>query len=300
MGRRRKGAIADSLDLFLDTICNAFGGLLFLAILLTLLVQMRSSDNSGTSQNTVSATDFEKLSLEVRTAERRRDELALQASKLKQAIKRVSSSPIQQQSNKLDGVKAKVDAVIAQVQSESKYVASILREIELLKEERAEVELELKEAKDRLTDGEKKLSEKLKRQERFVEAPFERVTTKSPLCFLMRYNRVYLVFNSGFDATINKEHVEDLSVFGLTIVRPKRKSGWDTTVEGGIELLRSVLLSESSDNFYCSIAVWPDSYGGFEKVKKIVVDSGFEYQLTPLSMQERVSYGDSGRSAFVQ
>lgn len=66
MGKRRSGANADSLDLFLDTICNAFGGLLFLAILLTLLVQMQSNDDSGSSQEFVSEVELERLVLRER------------------------------------------------------------------------------------------------------------------------------------------------------------------------------------------------------------------------------------------
>ena len=42
--RRRRSGPASSLDLFLDTICNTFGGIMFLAILLSVLVQMRSKE----------------------------------------------------------------------------------------------------------------------------------------------------------------------------------------------------------------------------------------------------------------
>jgi hypothetical protein len=300
MGKRRKGVIADSLDLFLDTICNAFGGLLFLAILLTLLVQMRSSDNSGTSKQTVSTTDFEKLALEVRTAERRRDELTAQVLKLKQVTDGLASEPLQQKSNMLEEIQSRIDASAAKVQAETKYIESMLREIELVKEEIVKVKFALKDANEVLSHSKTQLSESLNSRERFFEAPVERVTMKSPLCFLMRYNRVYLVFNSSFDATINREHVEDLSVFGLTVVRPKENSGWDPTKDSEVQRMISVLSVASSEEFYCSIAIWPDSYGSFEKVKKVIIDSGFDYQLIPLSKQERVSYGVSGRDTFVQ
>ena len=51
---RRRSAPASSLDLLLDTICITFGGVLFIALLVVLLLQM--SGNSGAN----SAVDAEK------------------------------------------------------------------------------------------------------------------------------------------------------------------------------------------------------------------------------------------------
>ena len=44
--RRRTKINASSLDLFLDTICNAFGGIMFLSILIAVLAQLRDSQQS--------------------------------------------------------------------------------------------------------------------------------------------------------------------------------------------------------------------------------------------------------------
>ncbi len=63
MKRRRTGQ-ASSLDLFLDTICNAFGGIMFLAILLSVLVQNRTKQPSEvkTPQVPMSAAEAAKYS----------------------------------------------------------------------------------------------------------------------------------------------------------------------------------------------------------------------------------------------
>jgi hypothetical protein len=300
MGRRRKAAIADSLDLFLDTICNAFGGLLFLAILLTLLVQMRSSDNSGTSQNTVSATDFEKLSLEVRTAERRRDELTVQVLKLRQAADGMASGPIQKRARDVQELQKKIDEMAAQVQSETKQVESMLREMRQIREQMANLEVELPRAREDLARAQKNLSEDLKSREQSIEAPAERVTMKAPLCLLMRFNRVYLVFSDNSNQSVNQDHVEDLSQEEATVVRPQPGKGWDITANSGLRLLKDLLSGKSSTDTFCSIGVWPDSYGQFEKVKKLMIDGGFNYQLIPLTTEERISYGVSDQPSLVQ
>lgn len=49
--RRRSLAPKDSLDLLLDTMCNAFGGIVLMAILIALLIQDTDTDNPSTPSN---------------------------------------------------------------------------------------------------------------------------------------------------------------------------------------------------------------------------------------------------------
>ena len=66
--RRRRNA-QDSLELFLDTICNMFGGFLF--IMLFVVVAMRdsveNSESEAISQERMSAAAFEELEIELET-----------------------------------------------------------------------------------------------------------------------------------------------------------------------------------------------------------------------------------------
>jgi len=300
MGKRRRGASSDSLDLFLDTICNAFGGLLFLAILLTLLVQMRSSDDSGESQETVSAVDFEKLALEVRTAERRRDELNSQVIKLKQVAGEISSGQLQQRTSDVAEIQQKLDQLVAQIQAESQQVETMLREMREIQEQMANLEVELPRAREDLANSQQDLAKNLKSREKSVEAPVERITLKSPICLLMRDNRVHVVFKDSSNQDVNEEHVEKLAEGKSTTVRPKAGRGFDVSSEIGIKKISDHLSQFSSTDRFCSIAVWPDSYGNFEKVKKLMLDGGFNYQLHPLTTEDRVSYGISDQAPLVQ
>jgi len=54
MSRRRQRVQTSSLDLFLDTICNAFGGIMFISILISILIQMRGdSSETNARQNAI-------------------------------------------------------------------------------------------------------------------------------------------------------------------------------------------------------------------------------------------------------
>ena len=300
MGRRRKGAVADSLDLFLDTICNAFGGLLFLAILLTLLVQMRSSDDSGSAREVVSEVELERLALEISTAERRREELNAHVSKLSQLAGEMKGSPLQKQASNIEELQKKLEPLLSQIQSESQQVESMLREIRELQEQMAKLEVELPLAREALAQAKQNLSESLTSRQETVEAPVERVTLKSPICLLVRYNRVYLVFRDDLNQALNLEHVEDKSSQKGIVVQPKPGSGWDLTSSAGLERVRELFAKASPLDRFCSIGVWPDSYGDFEKIKKVMIEGGFNYQLIPLTTEERISYGVSDEASLVQ
>lgn len=300
MGRRRKGASSDSLDLFLDTICNAFGGLLFLAILLTLLVQMRSNDDSGSAREVVSEVELERLALDISIAERRREELNALVSKLSQLAGEIKGSPLHQQASNVEELQEKIEPLLSQIKSESQLVESMLREIREIQEQMANLEVELPLAREALAQAKENLSESLASRQESVEAPVERMTLKSPICLLMRYNRVYLVFSDDRNQTVNLEHVEDRSSSKSIVVQPRPGRGWDVTSSAGIERVRDLLAAASPVDRFCSIGVWPDSYGNFEKIKQAMIEGGFNYQLIPLTTEERISYGVSDEASLVQ
>lgn len=69
--RRRASQPTDSLELLLDTLCNTFGGILFIAILVVILLQMAGSRSSTRGNHPVSAEELHDLvdELEVVTRE---------------------------------------------------------------------------------------------------------------------------------------------------------------------------------------------------------------------------------------
>ncbi|MFM2219326.1 MAG: hypothetical protein RL240_3644, partial [Planctomycetota bacterium] len=65
MTKRRRRPQTSSLDLFLDTICNAFGGIMFISILISILIQMRG-DPSDTPASKDGVTESEALDKQIK------------------------------------------------------------------------------------------------------------------------------------------------------------------------------------------------------------------------------------------
>ncbi|MCO8121392.1 hypothetical protein NHH03_06555 [Stieleria sp. TO1_6] len=74
MSRYRDRSSGDSFDLFLDTICNTFGGIVFLAILVALLAKVRQDPAGATASPVVDAVTISRL----------QDELVRQATRLQE------------------------------------------------------------------------------------------------------------------------------------------------------------------------------------------------------------------------
>ena len=68
---RRRQTQTDSFDLFLDTICNTFGGIIFLAILVAILIQTKSvlHQPEQKDQTTHTRQEFRELQTRLTAAE---------------------------------------------------------------------------------------------------------------------------------------------------------------------------------------------------------------------------------------
>ena len=77
MSRRQNHAGGDSFDLFLDTICNTFGGIVFLAILVALLAKVRHDPSAKDAVAQVDAAAMRNLQSELEEQTARLRELEL-------------------------------------------------------------------------------------------------------------------------------------------------------------------------------------------------------------------------------
>lgn len=90
--RRTPAADAGSLDLLLDTICNAFGGIVFIALLLAIVTQQVGYDQEGAYQDGTLPPTVLRLRSEIRIVEE-------EISRLKELVEDASRSPEEEQTD---------------------------------------------------------------------------------------------------------------------------------------------------------------------------------------------------------
>jgi hypothetical protein len=296
---------SDSMDLLLDTICNTFGGVLFIAILVVMLVQS-SPATSETTQRVQDPVHLEQFSQLTDELSQLADELqrlqdaregqqrtmsalapeAMQALLADRRDREQTTARLRAEQARLESLIAALGTAIASIQTQSvQSQASLektLADVERLKRELA--------------------TAKASRVKELRTPIARRPSLTREAAFVLQYGRLYLWHR--YDAAGNRQglNTDDFLVLKRT------NDGVETTPRPtrGIPLIDSpqtrAALSEAFRRFrrerhHLTFAVRPDSYAEFQIARNAAIDLGFEYRLMPL--EEGGSVRDRGGTGGV-
>lgn len=284
MSRPRKEQDS-SLELLLDAICNTFGGVLFLAILVAVLLSMRPN-KSQQQEETPGVPEETWLDLQVRLQQAQNDYEALQKAAAEQdRLAQQFAEPdivrqleqlhqLRQQYDRLQGERAKqLEAIAA---SEARR-AKVLNDLAALDATLAQREEELKQIKA-------ELDKEVEQRTQTAELPYLRRATTSSLAVVVRYNRLYLLHqytSIGLRAGLNTEEFVILDD-GLVAVKvtPKPYAGRPlTSYEACQQALAEIKERFPPGRYHLDLAIWTDSFDCFQQLKRAAVDTGYRYRL---------------------
>lgn len=305
MGRRRKRTNSSSLDLFLDTICNAFGGIMFLSILISLLLQMRSDEKESHTNPLLTAEEFDNLQSEIKRLGEENTRITQSIQLLQDAL--IPASPANHEAERL---KLQIDSAQEDLDTIAKSRTELVERLGALTGSNLAMEKQVREAGEDLTRLETALEKSnrdwqkaIATRTRLTELPKTKSTSKANVLLGLRYGKMYLISNlqgGNFSADKwNKDHVLSTQFLGVTSIRLRQDAGWRVDSTSFQTIAEQLFRSVSSDQYFMSIAVWPDSYEQFEAVKQTLIAKGFEYDLLPLGDVDAVTVG-SGGEATVQ
>ena len=284
---RKTETVSDSLDLLLDTICNTFGGVLFISMLVIVLVNMSSQRFMLEPPESVAQTELIELKQrlartqeeleQLRTLSRQQGllETELLDPHLEELAVRLKTS--METRDQLVQLRNKDLQSIAQFQAETNRVALELRELEVA----------LQEAAKELKQMDSELRAETKARTRTTELPIPRQTRKVEIAFILQQGRLTCYATRSPDGS-PAECIEKTDSKG-TYLEPKPNGGTlvDPASKSGAPL--AARLSEFDPNWhYIAVAVSPDSFPHFAAFRNAMIASGFEYRLIPLREGERV------------
>ncbi|HVJ68507.1 MAG TPA: hypothetical protein VM510_11005 [Caulifigura sp.] len=298
---------SDSMDLLLDTICNTFGGVLFIALLVVMLVQTSPASREQLSSTNEPSIDQRRAQL-IRELNELNDELQqLEAARGGQLRTLASLAPEEQKrllderrdkENRAQGLRleqAGLEALLPRIANDisAKHAAADVAKADLV---RAQTEV------DRL---EKELAAAKAAKVKELRTPLaKRPGVRREIAFVIQYGRLYVWHR--YDSMGNRLglNTEDFLVIGKssealeTTPRPTRGVPITITPASRAELA-SVIRRFNRDRHYPAFVVRPDSYDDFEVVRDVAVELGFEYRLLPQEADSTlVDRGGSG--GFVQ
>lgn len=285
----RKAKANDSLDLFLDTICNAFGGIIFICILLSLLIQLRDRVESSDPASSTSAYENEdEVKAEIAKLQNERHELESLRKSVRSNLATHDSSELQQVQAEIEVLRPQLSKAL-DTQSELTLKAITQRnDNKALKDEIDSIDQKLADGKAEVEQLASTVQLESDKREFKVSVPRVRETDKSNVIYMMRYGQIFQV--KLRDGQFNSNHVNVKSLLSVDSISPRRDAGWNVDDLGIAEFTRSFSYTDPKNHFI-SLAVWSDSFDQFTKVKKKLIDTGYEYDLFLIDEMESVTLG---------
>ena len=314
--RSKKGS-SESLELLLDTVTNTFGGILFLAILVAIILQ-----STSTSPQSEEATESEVEPLsEVDLAETEvritalTDRIAALQSQLKKVPPRKETQADEETGQLVEELqaveeeitqavvdKAHAEMSVASLQQET---AGIHNESMNMEERKKDVEEknqlvseELGAEKDKasqLAMAVREAQESLdsKALEQTVTLPVLKKTSKKAFTFYVRYGKLFLTFNN--DGSMNTDHFFAVGQPPVAFCRPER--GIPLLQSSVDKVIKRELSGFSTSSYFIQILVFEDSFDQFQMIKKVLVGLAYEYGVSTCRPDEMIRFGDVQGSA---
>ncbi|MBF0230029.1 MAG: hypothetical protein HQK63_10675 [Desulfamplus sp.] len=241
--RSRRNDDLSSFELLLDTMCNTFGGIVFIALLLTLLAQ----------------------SIEVKS-----DSKDLNTNKIHQANKKNSNDSKQLQ--QIRQIKKKIQTNTESIASAKENIKALEQEIEILNQEI------LISAKFKNQERELRVPKlhQIDKSPVFIAIRHGKFYAITNISYSITNISSGKWGNSGrgydsSDIFINEynniTNIELLSGRGQIIKKGAEKSG----------KLQQALLNLNNQKEFINFAVYPDSFAEFNYLKELFINKGFDY-----------------------
>ncbi len=304
--RRRQNQSDDSLELLLDTITNAFGGIVFLALLIVLIAGQSKSSTNNESSSQKDRAEYEaarqgmtKIVHELETAKQ-----SLAIAKANRAD--LSSEDFENNLNEL-AMAQKENTKLLKLQLD------IEKSIKKTKEERAKLDelmandaLKVKEKENEVKRKRAELEKEIQQRTVKSDLPKERATRKKQAVLMVKNGEMFVLHadRNVRSLKINENHLTKCSDSDADIILSGRGS-WKTMSGRGISLsneneIRDEISKHDRSRLYAAIVIWEDSFGYFDLIRRTCVDHNLEYRLIPLPKGEKVRESSSSSAPKVQ
>ena len=314
---RQRSTSSDSLDLLLDTICNTFGGVVFIALLIVVMLRLtpvKQLDDATVSRavDAVAArwqrvlkqhhAQLESLRRELQTSLAGWDNDFSEAFAEFEQLERENLLLRQQVGDTL--------LAISMMETET---ADTRAETDRLAEARRAAEADLTAAEITLEVGVEQVAA-LQKQLATTEAslpdqptldrpiglPTERSDTNDQVGLFLKYGRIYFVheWERGLNPIQVGPNLDDFTVkpgWFYNTAEPKPHRGIPIDAGGSESAALTRRLKQfPSRNWFVVLVVCEDSFDYFQSVKAQLVGLGYRYYLFPLAAGESVWTADEG------
>jgi hypothetical protein len=282
MSRRRTAADVGSLELLLDTICNVFGTIILLTLLVALM--LTRSSNSAARERASAASQSELINAEIE-----RDELTRRLARMGEGAKSganlsgvVASAELLTHARRLRSAQAE-HAELVESKSDVTGAASDAQvAINEINEDAAEREEQIQRAEQDAEKLKEQLAAAVKEHSRAATIPKMAQTTLTiEAMYFLKAGRLYGPLEFA-DGTPNERDFTQTPQGGNLIIQEKASGGIDVDASAkSLGPLRAKFGVVEPSSTYVRLWIWWDSYEHFNAVRLVLEDRGIKYELKP-------------------
>ncbi|WDI43738.1 hypothetical protein [Bremerella sp. P1] len=295
MRRRRRSNSADSLELLLDTICNTFGGVLFIAILVVILLRMTGESNEEKPIESVAPEHFQELQNRLTSVTRELSLLRENRTSQQRLAEKFAEQEVRDQIITRNTLQEEFAELEREYNQQLARNSSQSHEIEKTRSENLQTDKDLQQAQDEFEDLQRKIVEERKSRVQEMRSPVVRSSGfKSEVGVILRYGRMYVWHRYGRGGSRLGLNTDEFVVVGSqgtsVITQPIPTAGIplrDDDLSRG--RLRERLSQFSPRSNVIAVIVRPDSYRQFNVLRDVLLDEGFEYRLMPMDQNGEVA-----------
>lgn len=291
MRRRRSAEQSDSLELLLDTICNTFGGIVFMAILVSLLT-------TDSARSVVDPEGIAGLKLQSLDAE----EALLRAKGNAKTADATISAFAASMNLDAESIIEVFEPARAAVRDEpedllAEQIAKADQRIATAQESLVEAEKDLATSEHQLAKAEADARTALLKARRPLRMPKSRDTQKRQAIIYVSESRMWY-------GLYTNEHMKNAPLFQSAILTLDKRIGPDNlrrfspgvtikSAQAASDALDPLLARTDKGTVYLAFAVWPDSHDAYRFLRDEALRRGFGYTVFLMGEQGRVGFGSS-------
>ena len=293
---RSSSTIQDgSLELLLDTICNTFGGIVFISMLVVVLLNMSGETASSQPPTDESALELQQLTAELETAQAR-------LHTLHQAT--------HQRDNTLQKLVSQEQLILARklVEAESLRARRVDETVTITKKTADQqnavntISQDLNEQKKELDSLNQQLQFQTVSMRQEVESRSQNVSPPK-LEELPNHRSIHLILKGGRLTALSRisasgletRNAEELNVSiegGTEFVESKSGSGVAVALDKSTKAqIQSALNQFSPDRHVLKIWIWPDSFAHYQVIQEVMAESHFRSKPEPVRQDTRLHVG---------
>jgi len=281
--RKRAESEASSFYLLLDMMCNAFGGIIFIGLLIAIISNsMSRQENHSEAAGVQNLGEVEK-NIEVSRLNREKQDLQATAARIKETLGQADNSSLSvAETTALISSNAQLQLEIIALASSNASLSSAVADCMKSAEASTISKADIKEQLKRLSEELRQKREELTRTVRLPR--LHAVEGKQSVFFAIKDGKCYALtdVSTKHSPWLHRDYDKDEAVVesgpGLDVIELRDKAG--QVVKPGCEgegKIAQAIANLDKECEFPSFSVYTNSFGEFNYMKTLFVKRGFEY-----------------------